>query len=250
MNVSNSEGSNPSAGSRNKKPSSASKERWNREYSDKKAIPSSDRDRPSRALLAAQSEIDLQSVDTAIDIGCGNGRNAVFLAEHGIDVCALDFSENAVRRTKERIEKSSFSGTVSIFVDDVTEGLPFVNDAVDLIVDSYLSCHFFQEPVLESYFAEIRRVLDPSGKFYWAGLGESDEYYQSILQSHPAERTIVDPLNGIPKRLYDHRMLDVQLPFGNTPELATELIFEDMVAGDSYQRSIVSAVFENNAPRE
>ncbi|PGF15631.1 hypothetical protein CP556_05515 [Natrinema sp. CBA1119] len=226
-------------------PVSASRERWDREYVQYNAIPSSDRDDASKALVAAQAELDYESVDVAVDIGCGNGRNAVYLAKQGIDVIALDFSPEAVARTKERIAQSSVSDSVEVLLIDITAGLPIANDSVDLIVDSYLSCHFIEEVALENYFIEVRRALAPDGQFYWSGLGIGDEYYQSIANSHPAANVIVDPLNSIPKKLYDARNLDVELPFGGGPTLAMELIFEDEVAGDLYQRSIVSAVFDN-----
>jgi SAM-dependent methyltransferase len=38
----------------------------------------------------------------AIDIGCGNGRNAFFLASLGYDVTAVDFSSPAVQYVRER----------------------------------------------------------------------------------------------------------------------------------------------------
>lgn len=226
-------------------PVSASRERWDREYTQHNAIPSSDREDPSKALIAAQAQLEYESVDVAVDLGCGNGRNTVYLANQGTDVIALDFSTEAVARTKERIAQSSISGSVEVLLTDITAGLPFADDSVDLIVDSYLSCHFLEEAALENYFAEVRRVLAPNGQLYWAGLGVGDEYYQSIADSHPAANTIVDPLNDIPKKLYDARNLDVELPFGDAPTLAIELLFEDDVAEDSYQRSIVSAVFDN-----
>jgi len=226
-------------------PTPAGQTLWNEEYRDTKAIPSSDRAEPSQALLTAEEELDLQSVDTAIDMGCGNGRNTVYLAEQGIDVYALDFAEEAIAKTQQQLAQSGLSDAVTMFLTDVTEGLPFVDDAVDLIVDSYMSCHLFEEAQLEEYFAEVRRVLSPEGKFYWAGLGTTDEYYNSIADTHPATNTIVDPLNGIAKRLYDADQLKVQLPFGKSPETASELVFEDEVDNELYQRSIVWAVFEN-----
>ena len=39
----------------------------------------------------------------ALDIGCAGGRNAVFLAEHGVDVRATDGSSAMVERTRERL---------------------------------------------------------------------------------------------------------------------------------------------------
>ncbi|EMA14893.1 type 11 methyltransferase [Haloarcula marismortui ATCC 33799] len=226
-------------------PKSASNWHWDREYARHTAIPSSGRDNPSKALIAAQSQLDYESVDVAVDIGCGNGRNAVYLAEKGINVIAIDFSTEAVARTRERIAQSSVSGSVEVLLADITHGCPITADSIDLVIDSYFSCHLIEENVLQNYFDEVRRILSPDGQLYWSGLGVEDEYYQSISNSHPAENVIVDPLNDIPKKLYDSADLDVQLPVAKVPSLTMELLFEDDVAGNSYKRSIISAVFNN-----
>ncbi|WP_424016243.1 class I SAM-dependent methyltransferase (plasmid) [Halorientalis pallida] len=226
-------------------PTAAERKQWDQEYTRHKAIPSSDRDDPSRALIAADGPLEYESIDVAVDVGCGNGRNTVYLANKGIDVLALDFSTEAVARTKERLAHSTVSGSVDVLLADATAGLPVADQSADLIVDSYFSCHILKEATLDAYFTDVRRSLVPDGQFYWSGLGVEDEYYQSIADSHPGENMIVDPLNDIPKKLYNARNLVAELPFGDVPTVAIELLFEDEVAGNSYQRSIVSAVFNN-----
>jgi 2-polyprenyl-3-methyl-5-hydroxy-6-metoxy-1,4-benzoquinol methylase len=39
----------------------------------------------------------------AIDLGCGHGRNAVYLAQRGFSVQAVDYSESAVAWATERV---------------------------------------------------------------------------------------------------------------------------------------------------
>lgn len=55
---------------------------------------------------------------TVFDLGCGNGRDAVHLAEHGFDVVAVDFSEPALRRTRrlarQRRQQSGRSDAVAV----------------------------------------------------------------------------------------------------------------------------------------
>ena len=56
----------------------------------------------------ARSEL-VQLVETgdlqpgrAIDLGCGEGDNAIFLAQHGFQVTAVDFSAAAIDKAKAR----------------------------------------------------------------------------------------------------------------------------------------------------
>lgn len=44
-----------------------------------------------------------------LDIGCGNGRNSIYLAKHGFDVEAVDFSETAIELAKENAAKANVS---------------------------------------------------------------------------------------------------------------------------------------------
>ena len=49
---------------------------------------------------------------TALDLACGDGRNAVYLAEHGFKVTAVDFSSSAVERLKHFASKMELDITV------------------------------------------------------------------------------------------------------------------------------------------
>ena len=54
-----------------------------------------------------------------LDIGCGEGRNAVFFARNGYDVSAFDLSEKGVEKTKRLAEKVSVE--VEVFRADIKE---------------------------------------------------------------------------------------------------------------------------------
>jgi 2-polyprenyl-3-methyl-5-hydroxy-6-metoxy-1,4-benzoquinol methylase len=45
----------------------------------------------------------------ALDIACGKGRNALFLAEHGFDVVAMDISAVAIEEGRRRSEERSLA---------------------------------------------------------------------------------------------------------------------------------------------
>ncbi|MBI2830315.1 MAG: class I SAM-dependent methyltransferase, partial [Chloroflexi bacterium] len=42
----------------------------------------------------------------AIDLGCGTGANAIYLAQHGFDVTGIDFSEAAIEKARARAEEA------------------------------------------------------------------------------------------------------------------------------------------------
>src|SRR3954465_4783183 len=57
--------------------------------------------------------------DRAIDLGCGSGRNAIFLARAGFTAEGLDYSEAAIAWARDRVAESGVS--VSLSCCDVFE---------------------------------------------------------------------------------------------------------------------------------
>jgi SAM-dependent methyltransferase len=73
----------------------SSRERWNRRWGGEERVHASTA--PSRFLVAEGAGL---RPGTALDLGCGAGRNAVWLAEQGWRVTAADFSGVALRMAR------------------------------------------------------------------------------------------------------------------------------------------------------
>jgi SAM-dependent methyltransferase len=68
----------------------------------------------------------------ALDLGCGTGSNAIFLAQHGFDVTAVDYAASAIDKAKRRADEAKVK--VNFLVDDLTN-LKHVNETFDFLVD-------------------------------------------------------------------------------------------------------------------
>ncbi len=68
----------------------------------------------------------------AIDLGCGTGSNAVFLAQHGFEVTGVDFAGAAIDKARAKAEAAGVR--VDFIVDDLTD-LRQVSGTFDLLVD-------------------------------------------------------------------------------------------------------------------
>ena len=84
----------------------------------------------------------------ALDLACGTGRNAVWLAEAGWDVTAVDSSPVAIERVKEK-------GVRVVLADLEAHEFAIAPGAWDLIVVS----HYLQRDL----FASIAAGLRPGG---------------------------------------------------------------------------------------
>ncbi len=68
----------------------------------------------------------------ALDLGCGDGRDAIFLAKKGFDVTAVDFSPTAIKIAR----KNGIEAGVSVnFVQDDLTKLRHVTGTFDLVID-------------------------------------------------------------------------------------------------------------------
>jgi SAM-dependent methyltransferase len=68
----------------------------------------------------------------AIDLGCGTGANAIYLAQHGFDVTGVDFAAAAISKARRRAATAGASA--SFVVDDVTK-LRCISGVFDFLVD-------------------------------------------------------------------------------------------------------------------
>jgi ubiquinone/menaquinone biosynthesis C-methylase UbiE len=93
----------------------------------------------------------------ALDLGCGTGRHALWLAEQGASVTALDFSEGMLGEARRK----PGAPAVRFLVHDLRASLPFAAGSFDLVVSGLVLEHLSD---LAGFFGEARRVLSPQGR--------------------------------------------------------------------------------------
>lgn len=113
----------------------------------------------------------------AVDLGCGHGRNAVFLASQGFSVEAVDYSQTAIEWARERVKETG--ATVRLRHESVFD-LELEAGSYDLVYDS--GCFHHLPPHRRQPYVElVVDALKPGG---WFGLtcfrpeggsGHSDE---------------------------------------------------------------------------
>jgi SAM-dependent methyltransferase len=72
----------------------------------------------------------------AVDLGCGSGANAIFLARSGFDVVGIDFSPVALRKARRAALAAGLSQRLRFVCADLTaQSLPGLGGPFDLLVD-------------------------------------------------------------------------------------------------------------------
>jgi SAM-dependent methyltransferase len=75
----------------------------------------------------------------ALDLGCGEGGDAMWLAEHGWQVTAVDISRTALDRAAVDAKARNLSGSIDFQQHDMTETFP--DGAFDLVSAHFLHSH-------------------------------------------------------------------------------------------------------------
>jgi SAM-dependent methyltransferase len=97
----------------------------------------------------------------ALDLGCGFGRAAIYMARLGWEVDGVDFVPQALATAADRARAAGLS--IRFHVASVTD-LGFLADGYDLALD--VGCgHALNEGEWRSYHAHLRRLLRPGGTF-------------------------------------------------------------------------------------
>ena len=109
------------------------------------------------AFLASQAKL-LPKSGKALAVADGEGRNGVFLAEHGLDVLSLDFSPNA--QAKARKLAAARGVTISVEQADVINW-SYPPDAFDVVAAIFFQ--FAAPPDRDRIFAGIKRTLKRGG---------------------------------------------------------------------------------------
>jgi len=217
---------------------------WDEEYSKNSTIPSSHRNEPAHALVELVKDYQI-SADFALDFGCGNGRNAFFLADMGVHVTAIDFSQPALDILTATQAARCASGVVEALKHDLRDGIPFDDATFDLVLDSYCLCHFINDQDQSRAINEIQRVLKPGGRLIKIHLDYRDAYYLERLNKRTSYGHISrDPVNGLMKM---HCSLDSysQNYSGDLVlEKNLQINFIDNVRGQRYERSIFVCVMK------
>jgi SAM-dependent methyltransferase len=94
---------------------------------------------------------------SVVDLGCGTGRHAIWLAGSDTSVTAVDFSEGMLAEARAK----PGADRVRFLTHDLHQPLPLPDSAFDLMVSGLVLEHLQD---LDGFFREAHRVVRPSGR--------------------------------------------------------------------------------------
>lgn len=200
---------------------------WEKEYSEKKLMRGDKpqksflkflkfvkKEKKRKALLETDDYADNQT--RVLDLGSGNGKNTVFLAEQGMEVFGLEFSKNAIRlaedlKEEKRNEIDISGGSAEFFCKSIGGGFGFSDESFDMILD-VTSSNSLNDKERRMYLQESYRVLKKDGYFFTRGLlKDGDKNAKILLKKFPTseKNTYKMPEFNLTEKIFEKKELEI-----------------------------------------
>jgi SAM-dependent methyltransferase len=132
---------------------------------------------PSEPARIAAELFRKEGKKRILELGGGQGRDTLFLANSGFFVAVLDYSGQSVAALVGKARRSGLAHRVTAIRHDVREPLPFDDDTFDACYSHMLYCMALTTAQLERLSAEILRVLRPGGLNVYTVRHAGDAHY-------------------------------------------------------------------------
>lgn len=192
-------------------------------------------------LLASYFGVKNLKNKRIVDLGCGAGRNSVFLAKCGYDVHAVDFIPQAINELKQKAEKEKLK--IFVYESDLTKGWPFESNFFDAAIVNLVLGSITEEG--RHHFAkELHRVLNESGVAFIYEPSINDNYYGQFIDLENKRYNFISPDDNIWREVFTEETLTEPFKELFNVESVKENRPEGMMFNKYYKRSFLMAVLK------
>ncbi|UCF08203.1 MAG: class I SAM-dependent methyltransferase, partial [Thermoplasmata archaeon] len=121
-----------------------------------------------------------------LDLGCGNGRNAIHLAREGMRVVGLDFSKALLKIAKNKMEWKGVSKESELIHGDIVS-LPLTDETFDAVLYIATIHHLPQPTERLSSLREVKRILRSGGRALVSAWAQEQERFGEELEKPVVE---------------------------------------------------------------
>ena len=185
---------------------------YERHYSERKSPKVYPTEFVVRTFLANYPRLNFQKPspgDKVLDVGFGDGRNTVLLADAGLDVSGIEITQGIVDQTQARLKELSYNVDLRV---GRNSSIPYGNSFFDYILACHCCYYCDDGDVFLDNLNEYARVLKPEG-FLVASVANRASYIFEDAEQLP------DGSMRITKDPYDNRKEYRLQAFANTDEI-------------------------------
>jgi SAM-dependent methyltransferase len=174
---------------------------WLKEHTDNATLPTMANTEPVSEVLLFTDWLKGQGISfsgKAVDIGCGKGRNSVYLASCGYEVWAMDYIKPAIASAKTLAINRCVADKIHFSISEIDRPWKIANDSFELAVDSFSSIDIETKHGREICRDEMHRTLKPNGYALVAVCSNEDEWEKKLIADHPGTEpnSTIWPQNG------------------------------------------------------
>jgi SAM-dependent methyltransferase len=222
---------------------------WDQEYKRPKHLslsddPADDLEKFTRWLDRNDGKHVLYPGNTVLDLGCGNGRNLIYLAKKfRVKGIGYDLSETAVAQSKSKAQEEGLE--LDFYKRNIVGDLGIPDRSVMLVLDMMTS-HYLSAEERKVLRDEIERVLEPGGfLFFKSFLAEGDLHAERLLKEHPGKEpfTYIHPKIGVQEYVWTEDRLR---KFFEGPFIVRKIYksHKHLSHGKAFRRRTISAYLE------
>lgn len=115
---------------------------------------------PHEAMPRLSRLFKQAGIKVVLDLGCGAGRNLLYLAKQGFELYGIDLAHDGIALLSRQLDNQSLRA--QLIVGDIYQPLPYPADFFDAIVSVQVIQHG-RENQIRKMIKEMIRVLKPGG---------------------------------------------------------------------------------------
>ena len=118
---------------------------------------------PSAAAIKAAETFNKESITNILELGAGQGRDALFFAQEGFHIQVLDYSQTGIDNIIKKAKTLGVDKLITGKIHDVRDPFPFTDEKFGGCFSHMLYCMALTTKELQFLSDEILRVLKNGG---------------------------------------------------------------------------------------
>lgn len=229
--------------------------KWDKEHQTPTALLQMDSHDPSSSVTKfaewLKQNNEALSELSGLEICCGKGRNIIWLAQQGVHMHGLDFSNTAITEAKKRAYEAGVSDKTQFVTWDVTLPYSIVAKSLDFTIDCFGSTNIETIQGRRTTLENIIDVLRPGGYLMVYLLSMDDEFYKEMTDKYPGsdEGSFIHPTTGKYEKAFTEEevtKLYTDFDLKVLERIPKKAIFDDK----TYDCNHIWAVFQKPKPSE
>lgn len=165
---------------------------WDEEHKQPYVLQQMDSQEPSSGVVLFYEWLKNNNklpIQKSIELGCGKGRNGIWLAKQLIDMTGIDFSSVAIQEAEKRAKRQQVEQKTHFLFHDATTTWPFVTEGFDISIDCFATTDIETLQGRKFAVTEMVRVTKSKGYILVYVMSNDDEFHKSMLSKSPAKET-------------------------------------------------------------